>query len=96
MYENNQYKDYLKKHYYNRIKKQIMDNKNVEVSIKKQVDTITLIFDFDGERITAQDNETMKMINKEVLLFKNKVREKLNIELYLKCLFTTVKEDKIK
>ena len=96
MYENNQYKDYLKKHYYNRIKKQIMDNKNVEVSIKKQVDTITLIFDFDGERITAQDNETMKMINKEVLLFKNKVREKLNIELYLKGLFTTVGEDKIK
>ena len=96
MYESNQYKDYLKKHYYNRIKKQIMDNKKVEVSIKKQVDTITLIFDFDGERITAQDNETMKLINKEVLLFKNKVREKLNIELYLKGLFRTVGEDKIK
>ena len=53
MYQANQYKDHLKKHYYNRIKKQIMDNKKVEVSIKKQVDTITLIFNFDGEKSTS-------------------------------------------
>lgn len=96
MYENNQYKDYLKKHYYNRIKKQIMDNKEIEKDIKKQIEEITIIFNFGGVKMSEGDRETIKMIAKDLILFKNKVREKLNIEIYLKSLFTTVGEDKIK
>lgn len=88
MHTGNPYKERLVNYYYPLIKKQIeMDNKKVENSVKQQIDKVIIVFDFDGEKTSAGDAETVKMINKEVVIFKNKIREKLNVEMYLKRLY---------
>lgn len=83
MYTENKYKTYLKKHYYSRI----MDNSKVENQVKKQLENFKITFDFEGKTMTKEDNEIIKMITREVITFKNKVKEKLNVEQYLKGLY---------